>query len=447
MRRMRDPQQIRSPQLPHFKDAIMNQRSMWLGAGVLLLALGGGVWIGRISGRTASSDPQAAAAQAWQLMLNDGSISATSPEAPGIQRITDRDEPVELPDDPDVAFFPSVVAQSSAQVPTRSMADEQRAIWDKELSNLTPQAAHEILTLRTQLGSVAAMSLGLSDIDSAASAPAVLTLPTDGSLKPAGRPATIADRSAPTAIQTVAGSASATGQQKLLGELATVTRHNSANLATPGFKRTEVLIVASLATDLRCVRRIDLRPGEIFETSNPFDLAIDGPGWFVVTSANGTPGLTRAGLLAVTADGKLGLAVAGGTLPLKPEVALPKDATSVLIDANGTCRVWLSDQTQPVSCGSIKLATCLNPSQLSRANDGLLLTSEHSGTTWQGSPGQRGLGLLRQGSLERSNARDEDDQRMLRAIAAMSGFGPATVASDPLTPPGDSETGRRSSDQ
>ena len=430
----------------------MDRRSMWWGAGAVLLALGGGVWIGRTSGRAPTSDAQLSDQQAWQLMLNDGSISASSPELPGIQHLTDRDEPVESPNDPDVAFFPSVVAQSSARIPAPSMADEQRAIWDKELSNLTPQAAHEILTLRTQLGSIAAMSLGVTDVDSAARAPAVLTLPDDGSLKPA--------TAAPTAsmIRLVAGSTPATPLQKLRTELATVARHNSANLATPGFKRTEIVILAaneprlsgreelpsaSPTADLPTVRRIDVRQGEILETGNSFDVAIDGPGWFMVTTANGTEGLTRAGLLAVTAEGKLALASAGGPLLLKPEVMLPKAATSLLIDADGTCRAWLPDQSQPVVCGSIKLATCLNPSQLVRGGDGLLMAHPHSRATWQGSPGQRGLGLLRQGALEQSNAREDDDVRMLRAIGAMNGFGPATVAPEEPAPADESENGQK----
>ena len=78
-----------------------------------------------------------------------------------------------------------------------------------------------------------------------------------------------------------------------------------------------------------------------------------------------------------------------------------------------------------------QLATCLNPSQLSRSSDGLLCVSESSGAIWQGSPGQRGLGLLRQGSLERSNSREEDDIRLLRAIAAIRNFSPATAATEP----------------
>ena len=421
----------------------MNRRSIGLKAGVVLLVLGGGVWIGRTSGRAPTSDPPLSDQQAWQLMLNDGSVSVSSPEAPGRQHLSDRDETVTKPDEPDVAFFPAVVAQSSARVPVQTMGVEERAIWDKELSNLTPQSAHEILTLRTQLGSVAAMSLGLTEFDSASPAPAVLTLPNDGSLKPARLSAT--DGSSASKIQWAAASVPATPLQNLLSELANVTRHNSANLATPGFKRTEIVIVAaneprpsgreesptaSLSADLRCVRRIDVRQGEIVETGNTFDVAIDGPGWFVVATTNGSEELTRAGLLAVTVDGKLAITSAGGRLTLKPEVTLPKAATSLLIDADGTCRVWLPEQSQPVVCGSIKLATCLNPSQLSRGCEGQLVVSEQSGATGSGSPGQRGLGVLRQGSLERSNAREEDDVRMLRAIGSMSGLGPATTGTE-----------------
>ena len=49
----------------------------------------------------------------------------------------------------------------------------------------------------------------------------------------------------------------------------------------------------------------DFTPGPIQQTGNPLDVAIQGPGWLAVQTADGTEAYTRAGNLHVDANGQL----------------------------------------------------------------------------------------------------------------------------------------------
>jgi flagellar basal body rod protein FlgG len=102
-----------------------------------------------------------------------------------------------------------------------------------------------------------------------------------------------------------------------------VVANNVANANTPGFRQQRVSFESFLvATDDRRPAekgfvgigegRVDLTPGAIGTTGNPMDIALDGPGFFLVQGQGG-PLLTRNGALRMQPDGTL---VDGGGLPM-----------------------------------------------------------------------------------------------------------------------------------
>lgn len=87
------------------------------------------------------------------------------------------------------------------------------------------------------------------------------------------------------------------------------------------------------------VTRTDFTPGPLRETGNPLDLALEGPGFFVLRGPNGQQHLTRAGTFTRSAEGLL--ATADGTPVLgvggRP-LSLP-DRGHIEIDDRGQVRV------------------------------------------------------------------------------------------------------------
>ncbi|QDU86556.1 Flagellar basal-body rod protein FlgG [Planctomycetes bacterium Pla163] len=87
--------------------------------------------------------------------------------------------------------------------------------------------------------------------------------------------------------------------------------NNLANLSTPGFKQTRTVSEQFLAltdhgVDIArgTVGSIDFSQGPIDETGNPFELALEGDGFFAFESPSGEV-LSRQGRLVVAEDGEL----------------------------------------------------------------------------------------------------------------------------------------------
>ena len=91
----------------------------------------------------------------------------------------------------------------------------------------------------------------------------------------------------------------------------------------------------------------------------------------------------------------------------RPEImgtAIPQDATSVRFGVDGTVSATTAGSPNTASqVGTILLARFINPSGLESLGSNLQRESTASGTPVLSSPGLDGLGVLRQGYLERSN--------------------------------------------
>src|SRR5690606_7229523 len=177
------------------------------------------------------------------------------------------------------------------------------------------------------------------------------------------------------------------------------------NLERPGSTSSAAGGVLPLGIQLGVGVRADAvgrvtEQGGIAATGNPYDIAINGRGYFQITMPSGQTGYTRAGNLAVNADGQI---VTADGYPLEPAITVPAEATAIQITRDGIVEVTLAGQTDPQQIGQLEIASFINPAGLEGIGDNLFLETPASGTATTATPGSPGLGTLMQGYLELSN--------------------------------------------
>src|SRR3990167_5167464 len=203
-----------------------------------------------------------------------------------------------------------------------------------------------------------------------------------------------------------------------------VTANNIANVSTNGFKKGRAEFADLVYQQLRPAgaptgdgttapagAEVGLAPrlvatareqsqGELHQTGNPLDLAIEGHGFLPVTLPSGETGYTRNGAMQLSAEGRRvtseGYAVGG-------EITVPPEAQSISIAVDGTVSAKIPGETQAIELGKIQLATFVNPSGLEAQGGTLFKETTASGAAVLGAPGEGGAGTLRQGMLEVSN--------------------------------------------
>jgi flagellar basal-body rod protein FlgG len=142
--------------------------------------------------------------------------------------------------------------------------------------------------------------------------------------------------------------------------------------------------------------------GDMLNTGNPLDLAIQGQGFFQVQRANGEYAYTRAGNLRADATGRL--VTPNGEI-VQPGINLPTDATAVTIRPDGSVEATVPGRNQPVGLGTLELTNFQNPAGLSALGNNLYSETAASGEPIRGRPGDNGLGSLTQGYLEGANVK------------------------------------------
>jgi flagellar basal-body rod protein FlgG len=140
--------------------------------------------------------------------------------------------------------------------------------------------------------------------------------------------------------------------------------------------------------------------GNLQQTSNTLDMAIQGNGYFQVTLPSGQTAYTRDGTFSMGPDGTI---VTADGYTVQPGLQIPTAATSVTVNTSGQVQVTLSGQTAPQTIGQLQLATFPNPAGLSAQGDNLLLQTSASGAPVAGNPGTAGFGSVMQGFVETSN--------------------------------------------
>ncbi len=142
--------------------------------------------------------------------------------------------------------------------------------------------------------------------------------------------------------------------------------------------------------------------GQYKNTENSLDLAIEGRGFFQVTSPSGESQYTRDGSFKMDSQGQL---VTNEGYLLDPPISIPQDAVSITVGEDGTVSVQQAGQTEAVEVGTVQLANFINPSGLESIGRGFYRPTGASGTAQQAQPGQEGMGTIAQGFLETSNVK------------------------------------------
>jgi flagellar basal-body rod protein FlgG len=140
--------------------------------------------------------------------------------------------------------------------------------------------------------------------------------------------------------------------------------------------------------------------GNLQQTSNSLDLAVNGQGFFQVQMPDGTSAYTRDGSFHVDAAGQL---VTNSGFAITPAITIPAGAQSVTVGQDGTVSVTLAGKANPQSVGALQLVNFVNPAGLERKGQNLFAETAASGTPSANAPGTNGLGTLQQGYLETSN--------------------------------------------
>jgi len=203
-----------------------------------------------------------------------------------------------------------------------------------------------------------------------------------------------------------------------------VISNNLANINTSGFKRSRAVFEDLLYQNMRqpgaqssqqtqipsglqigtgvrpiAAERIHTQ-GNLQQTGNQLDVAIQGAGFLQVLMPDGTTGYSRDGSLQ--SDGQGQLVTANGFV-VQPALTIPANATSVTIGQDGVVSVTQAGSGAPVQIGSIQLATFVNPAGLESMGQNLYLETASSGTPSTNVPGTNGTGTLSQGYVETSN--------------------------------------------
>ncbi|WP_313030020.1 flagellar basal-body rod protein FlgG [Brucella sp.] len=204
-----------------------------------------------------------------------------------------------------------------------------------------------------------------------------------------------------------------------------VIANNIANINTTGFKRARAEFsdllyqsertagvpnqanqaivpegaLVGLGVQTAAVRNLHIQ-GSFNQTSNPYDVALTGRGWFQIQSPTGETLYTRAGAFNKNADGQL-VTLDGN--PVEPAITIPPDAIEVTVTETGQVFAKLQDQVNQVDLGQLTLANFTNEAGLEPLGGNLYRETEASGGPLVGVPGDPGYGAIKQGYLEASN--------------------------------------------
>ncbi len=203
-----------------------------------------------------------------------------------------------------------------------------------------------------------------------------------------------------------------------------VIANNLANTSTNGFKRSRAIFEDLLYQNIRqpgaqssqqtqlpsgLQLGTGVRPvtteriftqGNIQQTGNEKDVAIQGNGFFQILMPDGTTAYTRDGAFQIDSQGQL---VTSSGFPIQPAITIPATAQSITIGRDGVVSVTLPNSSTATQIGAIQLATFINPAGLVGKGENLFVESSSSGNANTNTPGTNGAGLLSQNYVETSN--------------------------------------------
>jgi flagellar basal-body rod protein FlgG len=204
-----------------------------------------------------------------------------------------------------------------------------------------------------------------------------------------------------------------------------VIANNIANQSTTGFKRQRaefqdllyqserrggatssdsgtivpIGVQVGLGVKTAAINRINIQ-GNLIQTGNPLDLAIQGRGFFQILQPDGTTAYSRDGSFALSPTGEI---VTSDGFVVQPGITIPQNTISVAINSSGQVQAQVAGQINPQTVGQLQLANFPNEAGLEALGNNLMLETPASGQPTTGNPGSTGFGTLNQGLIETSN--------------------------------------------
>ena len=231
----------------------------------------------------------------------------------------------------------------------------------------------------------------------------------------------------------------ATGMEAQQLNLNTIA-NNLANVNTPGFKRSKIEFQDLLyqkptrasGTDygggnlvptgievgngsrVAATSKV-FTQGQLTQTGEKLDIAIQGDGFFEVQKPDGTKGFTRDGSFKLNAQGQVvtidGLPILSGFQPIPP------GASAVNVSENGQVTVQTASGTTSFR---LTLTRFANPAGLQSMGGNLYADTAASGTPETGQPSEQGFGSTIQGYTETSNVNIVEE--MVNLITAQRAY-------------------------
>lgn len=171
---------------------------------------------------------------------------------------------------------------------------------------------------------------------------------------------------------------------------------NISNYNTNGYKSVRFEQILNENGYLSGVERTDFSQGAIQRTERELDLAIDGIGFFPVTSPTGDVTYTREGSFKVNKDGYLitndGYLVGDG-------IQLPVNYDNIDVKANGDIEIYSNDGTEREYLGTIPIVAFQNPEALKKGDFNKYYLTADSGEPMLIKNHKR----IKQGSIEVTN--------------------------------------------
>lgn len=233
-----------------------------------------------------------------------------------------------------------------------------------------------------------------------------------------------------------------------------VITNNIANVNTNGFKRSRAVFEDLLYQTVRqpgapsseqtqfptglqfgtgvkpvATERLHTQ-GNLMQTGNSKDIAIDGKGFFQVQMPDGTVGYTRDGSFHVDNQGQL---VTSSGYLLLPQITVPADAQVLTVSRSGQVSVTVQGTPAAQELGTLQLASFINPAGLEARGENLYYETGASGAPIVNDPGTNGLGQLSQGFVEAANVNVVEEMvNMVQAQRAYELNSKAVTASDQM---------------
>ena len=140
--------------------------------------------------------------------------------------------------------------------------------------------------------------------------------------------------------------------------------------------------------------------GDLINTENELDVAIEGSGFFQVELPNGEDAYTRSGAFKRDGDGRI---TTSDGYPIIPAITIPDGSREITISETGIVSAVIGDDTEPTEIGNFETVTFTNNGGLIAIGKNLFRDSDASGDAQAGTPGDDGYGLLLQFYIEGSN--------------------------------------------